>query len=62
MLRGLRARFLVAEEVADLEDDKVRDGEHVVELVRVDLELVRGHSTLRLELCSSRVESLLVLS
>ena len=34
-----------AEVVADLEDDKVPADEHVVEIVRVDLEQDRGHST-----------------
>ena len=34
-----------AEEVADLEDDKVPADEHVVEIVRVDLEQDRGHSS-----------------
>ena len=33
-----------AEVVADLEDDKVPADEHVVEIVRVDLEQDRGHS------------------
>ena len=34
-----------AEVVADLEDDKVPADEHVVEIVRVDLEQDRGHSS-----------------
>ena len=34
-----------AEEVADLEDDVVPAREHVVEIVRVDLEQDRGRST-----------------
>ena len=34
-----------AEVVADLDDDKVPADEHVVEIVRVDLEQVRGHSS-----------------
>ena len=34
-----------AEVVADLEDDKVPADEHVVEIVRVDPEQDRGHST-----------------
>ena len=34
-----------ADVVADLEDDKVPADEHVVEIVRVDLEQDRGHST-----------------
>ena len=34
-----------AADLADLEHDEVPAGEHVVELVRVDLEQVRGHST-----------------
>ena len=40
--------LLAAKEVADradLEDDEVPADEHVVELVRVDLEQDRGHST-----------------
>ena len=35
-----------AEVVADLEDDKVPADEHVVEIVRVDPEQDRGHSSL----------------
>ena len=31
--------------IADLEDDKVLGREHVVEIVRVDPEQVRGHSS-----------------
>ena len=34
-----------AEEVADLQHDKVPGREHLVEIVRVDLEQVRGHSS-----------------
>ena len=34
-----------AEEVADLQHDKVPGREHLVEIVRVDLEQDRGHST-----------------
>ena len=42
-----------AEVVADLEDDKVPADEHVVEIVRVDLEQVRGHSTFHIHVTSS---------
>ena len=35
----------VVADLADLEDDVVPGREHVVELVRVDLEQDRGHST-----------------
>ena len=41
----LKAAVKAAEVVADLEDDKVPADEHVVELVRVDLEQDRGHSS-----------------
>ena len=43
-----RSVFREAEEVAELADlqlDEVPAGEHVVEIVRVDPEQVRGHST-----------------
>ena len=42
----LKAAVKAAEVVADLEDDKVPADEHVVEIVRVDLEQDRGHSNL----------------
>ena len=32
-------------DLADLEDDKVQGREHVFEIVRVDLERDRGHSS-----------------
>ena len=35
----------VVADLADLEDDKVLGREHVVEIVRVDLEQDRGHSS-----------------
>ena len=41
----LKAAVKAAEVVADLEDDKVPADEHVVEIVRVDPEQDRGHST-----------------
>ena len=39
-----------AEVVADLEDDKVPADEHVVEIVRVDPEQDRGHSSVDLKI------------
>ena len=42
----LKAAVKAAEVVADLEDDKVPADEHVVEIVRVDLEQDRGHSSM----------------
>ena len=42
---GRESVLRAAEVVADLEDDKVPADEHVVEIVRVDLEQDRGLST-----------------
>ena len=42
---GAAGEVGVVADLADLEDDKVLGREHVVEIVRVDLEQDRGHST-----------------